>query len=35
MLSWTNWATGQGDDQGPTVRRSERSGAAHTSPKGV
>ena len=25
LLSWTNWTTGQGDDQGPTVRRSERS----------
>nr|DAS72014.1 MAG TPA: hypothetical protein [Caudoviricetes sp.] len=25
MPSWTNWTTGQGDDQGPTVRRSERS----------
>ena len=25
MLSWTNWAEGQGDGQGPTVRRSERS----------
>nr|DAK85159.1 MAG TPA: hypothetical protein [Caudoviricetes sp.] len=25
LLSWTNWTAGQGDDQGPTVRRSERS----------
>lgn len=25
LLSWTNWTEGQGDDQGPTVRRSERS----------
>nr|DAR55519.1 MAG TPA: hypothetical protein [Caudoviricetes sp.] len=25
VLSWANWAEGQGDDQGPTVRRSERS----------
>nr|DAM94614.1 MAG TPA: hypothetical protein [Caudoviricetes sp.] len=25
MLSWTSWTEGQGDDQGPTVRRSERS----------
>lgn len=25
LLSWTNWTEGQGDDQGPRVRRSERS----------
>nr|DAF05532.1 MAG TPA: hypothetical protein [Caudoviricetes sp.] len=25
MLSWTNWTEGQGNDQGPTARRSERS----------
>lgn len=25
LLSWTSWAEGQGDDQGPTVLRSERS----------
>ena len=25
LLSWIDWAEGQGDDQGPTVRQSERS----------
>nr|DAS85836.1 MAG TPA: hypothetical protein [Caudoviricetes sp.] len=25
LLSWTNLTEGRGDDQGPTVRRSERS----------